>query len=208
MRMVLEVEGPDASCAYWDEEASRWTDEGVETVARIEPSFLVCATRPGSWVSRLQIPKGVGADVHLGTHMNPRSTNLPLEIALETAWKVSSCTSLRHLSIFGGVLSAIVGNVILALPLVLTIKVADPLEMQHLRQSDGPGGLSQAVGSPLAAEPRWRGEQRAAAVQPAGHLDGHALGLRLRRPSVVGAPGASSLPCRAGSRVERWLVVQ
>eukprot|EP00438_Fugacium_kawagutii_P017936 Skav236596 [mRNA] locus=scaffold3534:54799:67456:- [translate_table: standard] len=33
MRMVMEVDGPDASCAYWDEESSRWTDDGVKTVS-------------------------------------------------------------------------------------------------------------------------------------------------------------------------------
>ena len=82
MLMVLEVDRPGATCAFWDEEAAKWSEEGVATVATIPPSSIACTT--------------------------------------------------RHLSIFGGILSTIVGNIVLALQ----------LDSQSLRFFNGPKSVS------------------------------------------------------------------
>jgi hypothetical protein len=69
MLMVLEVDRPGASCAYWDEKVAKWSEDGVATVATM------------------------------------------------ATWPPSIACTTRHLSIFGGILSTIVGNIVLALQL-------------------------------------------------------------------------------------------
>lgn len=35
MLMVLEVDRPGATCAYWDEKVAKWSEDGVATVATV-----------------------------------------------------------------------------------------------------------------------------------------------------------------------------
>lgn len=72
MLMVLEVDRPGATCAYWDEKVAKWSEDGVATVATV---------------------------------------------ATMATWPPSIACTTRHLSIFGGILSTIVGNIVLALQL-------------------------------------------------------------------------------------------
>jgi len=65
MKFVLEVDDPNATCAFWDENLAKWSNEGVDTLPSESPGTLACST--------------------------------------------------RHLSIFGGVVSVVLKNVVVAL---------------------------------------------------------------------------------------------
>ena len=42
--MVLQVDDPNATCAFWDEGAAKWSDAGVTTLTGLEPDTVTCST--------------------------------------------------------------------------------------------------------------------------------------------------------------------
>ena len=44
LNMVMEVDDPNATCAFWDEGAAKWSDEGVTTLPGPEPYTITCST--------------------------------------------------------------------------------------------------------------------------------------------------------------------
>jgi len=86
MKMVLQVDDPNATCAFWDEDLAKWSSEGVETLPSESPGTLVCRT--------------------------------------------------RHLSIFGGVISVVLKNVVVALECSTFSTLMDAAAFEKLGQPD------------------------------------------------------------------------
>eukprot|EP00434_Breviolum_minutum_P036960 symbB.v1.2.032758.t2/scaffold3973.1/size47119/1 len=86
MKIVLQVDDPNATCAFWDTELAKWSSEGVETLPSETPGMLVCAT--------------------------------------------------RHLSIFGGVVSVVLRNVVVALECSTFSTLMDAAAFEKLGQTD------------------------------------------------------------------------
>mgnify|MGYP002803603945 FL=1 len=42
--MLLDVDDPNATCAFWDGDTAKWSSEGVETLPSESPGTLVCST--------------------------------------------------------------------------------------------------------------------------------------------------------------------
>eukprot|EP00434_Breviolum_minutum_P033670 symbB.v1.2.029794.t1/scaffold3289.1/size59672/3 len=99
MKMVLQVDDPNATCAFWDEHLAKWSSEGVETLPSEGPGTLVCRT--------------------------------------------------RHLSIFGGVISVVLKNVVVALECSTFSTLMDAAAFEKLGQPDWlqqpPGAVSICI---------------------------------------------------------------
>ena len=44
LTIVMEVDDPNATCAFWDEGAAKWSDDGVSTLPGPEPHTITCST--------------------------------------------------------------------------------------------------------------------------------------------------------------------
>ena len=44
LTVVIEVHDPNATCAFWDEDAAQWSDNGVTTLPGSEPNTVMCST--------------------------------------------------------------------------------------------------------------------------------------------------------------------
>jgi len=86
MKMILKVDDPNATCAFWDPNLAKWSSEGMETLPSEGPGTLVCST--------------------------------------------------RHLSIFGGVISVILKNVVVALECSTFSTLMDAAAFKKLGQPD------------------------------------------------------------------------
>ena len=59
LTIVVQVDDPNATCAFWDEEAAKWSNDGVTTLQGHEPNTITCNT------THLSVFGGVVVDVLL-----------------------------------------------------------------------------------------------------------------------------------------------